>query len=206
MTSIAIYDHESYRLRSYALEKLINSYTSFKVVYRDYSIESIKSYCIKSSPEILLISSSRVEESLRIAFRKLKDVKSQIKIILLTNTVSKSLLPNMKELGIRGYLVMCTRSANLAEGLNEVRNGKMYCCSEVSSVLLGMYTQTALEFSERERSIIKLLVADNSSKEIADKLCLSVHTVVSHRKSILKKFKVKSTAGIVRRAIESGYA
>lgn len=206
MTSIAIYDHENYRLRTDALEKLINSYVSLKVVYRSDTFESIANFSQTNFPHIVLIITSRVEESVKVVFANLYSLKNQVKVVLLTNKVSNWVIPNMKLLGIHGYFVMGTRSANLVEGLEQVSNGNMYCCSVVSSVMLKMYTDTALEFSERERAIIKLLVADHSSKEIAEELCISIHTVVSHRKAILKKFNVKSTAGIVRKALESGYA
>jgi len=206
MTSIAIYDHENFKLRTDALEKLINSYDSMRIVFRSYSFDAIKAFTNQDLPDILLVISTRVEESLKKTFANLKDLKSKVKIVLLTNKVSNWIIPNMKIFGIQGYLVMATRSANLVDGITQVREGNMYCCSEVSSVMLNMYTNTALEFSERERSIIKLLVLDNSSKEIADQLCVSIHTVVSHRKAILKKFEVKSTAGIVRKALEAGYA
>lgn len=207
MISIALYDHENFKLRADALENFINSYDTLKVVYRSDSFDSIVSFSNTSLPDILLITTTRLEETIKKqVFLAIKNLKNQVRIVLLTNKVSSWIIPNMKKLGIQGYFVMATRSVNLVEGLEQVKCGNMYCCSVVSSVMLKMYTDTALEFSERERAIIKLLVADNSSKEIAEILCVSVHTVVSHRKSILKKFHVKSTAGIVRRAIESGYA
>ena len=206
MTNIAIYDHENFRLRSDALEKLINSYASLQVVYRSCSFGSITQFCNINLPDVVLISSSRVEESLKESFKEIKQLKDNVKVVLLTNKVSSWVIPNLKALGIQGYLVMGTKSVNLLEGLEQVKAGNMYCCSEVSSVMLRMYTDIAIEFSDCERSVIKLLVADHSSKEIAEELCVSVHTVVSYRKAILKKFGVKSTAGIVRKAIESGYS
>lgn len=206
MTNIAIYDHDNFKLRSLAFENLVNSISSCKVVYQATSLEAAISFGQHHLPDVLILITSRIEDSFKKALTKLKSLQDKVQIILLTNTVSNWIIPNLKTFGVRGYLVMATRPSSLIEGIELVTSGKMYCCSEVSSVMLGMYTQTALEFSDREKRVIKLLVDDHSSKEIAEILCISVHTVVSHRKAILKKFKVKSTAGIVRKAIESGYA
>ena len=51
--------------------------------------------------------------------------------------------------------------------------------------------------SNRERDIIRLLVLDNSSKEIAEKLCISSNTVDTHRRNILKKLEISSTGELV---------
>ena len=45
------------------------------------------------------------------------------------------------------------------------------------------------------------MVADGySSKQIADKLFISNHTAISHRKNLIEKFKVKNTAQLIKRA------
>ena len=56
-------------------------------------------------------------------------------------------------------------------------------------------------FTERQLDVMKLIVEGFSSAEIAGKLEISENTVITHRKKILIKFKVKNTAGLVREAI-----
>lgn len=51
--------------------------------------------------------------------------------------------------------------------------------------------------SNRERDIIRLLVLNKSSKEIAEKLCISSNTVDTHRRNILKKMNISSTGELV---------
>ena len=55
--------------------------------------------------------------------------------------------------------------------------------------------------SDRERDIIRLVAYGLSNKEIADRLCLSFHTVTTYRKNISAKLDIHSTAGIVIFAI-----
>jgi len=52
------------------------------------------------------------------------------------------------------------------------------------------------ELSEREREVLILVAQGLSSKEIADKLNISIHTVNSHRKNITRKTDIKSVAGL----------
>ena len=54
--------------------------------------------------------------------------------------------------------------------------------------------------SERELEVIRLIGAGFSSREIADKLFISSHTAITHRKNLIKKFKVRNTAQLIKEA------
>lgn len=58
--------------------------------------------------------------------------------------------------------------------------------------------------SEREKDIIIGVVKGLTNKEIADKLCISVHTVLTHRRNIARKLEIHSPAGLVIYAIVNG--
>ena len=57
------------------------------------------------------------------------------------------------------------------------------------------------ELSDRERDVLVQVVRGLSYKEIADVLCISTHTVISHRKNIARKLNIHSTAGLTIYAI-----
>jgi regulator of cell morphogenesis and NO signaling len=57
------------------------------------------------------------------------------------------------------------------------------------------------ELSDRERDVLIQVVRGLSNKEIADVLCISMHTVISHRKNITRKLNIHSTAGLTIYAI-----
>ena len=60
---------------------------------------------------------------------------------------------------------------------------------------------TTEELSEREKDVLIQVVHGLSNKEIADVLCISMHTVISHRKHITAKLNIHSTAGLTVYAI-----
>lgn len=55
--------------------------------------------------------------------------------------------------------------------------------------------------SERETDVLKLVAKGYSNKEIGEKLFISMHTVISHRKNITKKLGIKSISGLTVYAI-----
>lgn len=60
-------------------------------------------------------------------------------------------------------------------------------------------------FTRRERAVLKMIVENKSSKEIADELFVSRHTVNAHRKNILRKANAKTAVELVSKAIHEGW-
>ncbi|MBR6867941.1 MAG: helix-turn-helix transcriptional regulator [Prevotella sp.] len=67
----------------------------------------------------------------------------------------------------------------------------------------GMSSDEAL--SDREKDVIIALVQGMSNKEIADHLCISVNTVITHRRNIARKLQIHSPAGLTIYAIVNGF-
>ncbi len=57
--------------------------------------------------------------------------------------------------------------------------------------------------SDREKEIVVCVVKGMTNKEIADQLCLSIHTVITHRRNIGHKLQIHSPAGLTIYAITS---
>ncbi|NEW81653.1 MAG: hypothetical protein GZ094_04730 [Mariniphaga sp.] len=61
--------------------------------------------------------------------------------------------------------------------------------------------RTISELSKREIEVLQLVAKGLANKEVADKLCISIHTVISHRKNISEKTGVKSASGLTMYAV-----
>jgi len=57
------------------------------------------------------------------------------------------------------------------------------------------------ELSRREKDVLQLVALGNTNQQIADKLFISIHTVISHRKNITEKLGIKSISGLTVYAI-----
>ena len=61
---------------------------------------------------------------------------------------------------------------------------------------------TIKEISSRECEILKLIASGLSSTEIAEKLFISDHTVISHRRNLIRKFHARNSAHMIARAFQ----
>lgn len=73
----------------------------------------------------------------------------------------------------------------------------------ISGMVLGA-GQNADALSDREKDVIISLVQGMANKEIADHLCISVNTVITHRRNIARKLQIHSPAGLTIYAIVNG--
>ncbi len=60
---------------------------------------------------------------------------------------------------------------------------------------------SSIEISKREREILRMICEEKTSVEIAQDLFISEHTVLTHRKNLLKKVGAKNTVGLVKYAV-----
>jgi regulator of cell morphogenesis and NO signaling len=62
-------------------------------------------------------------------------------------------------------------------------------------------SQSSDALSDREKDVIVSMVQGMANKEIADHLCISVNTVITHRRNIARKLQIHSPAGLTIYAI-----
>jgi DNA-binding NarL/FixJ family response regulator len=120
---------------------------------------------------------------------------------------------NSVENGASGYLLKDTGKDELP-CFDRCFEGRKYFPPEISEVIIdellaknlrGAPTESKPIFQKitpKERQILDLIVQGYNSREIADKLFLSIRTVDNHRANMMKKTKAKNTADLVKMAIQ----
>ena len=139
--------------------------------------------------------------------RKLSPVS---KVIAVSMHSQPAYAKKMLRLGAKGYVTKNSPKQEMLDAIAEVNKGNIYICQEVKNILsdqmLGEEDTAAglNQLSEREIEVINQIRDGLSSKEIADKLGISIKTVEVHRHNILKKLKVKNTASLINYINSSG--
>ena len=133
------------------------------------------------------------------------------KIIGLTTFGQVSFITSMLRNGARGYLYKNTSEEELVNAIRTVHAGQQYLSREVNEKLIAKAARTLPKresfipkLTRREKEILELIIAENTTQEIADLLHLSVSTIETHRMNLCAKLGARNMAGLVKNAIKLG--
>lgn len=116
----------------------------------------------------------------------------------------------MFQVGAKGYVTKNSSKDELFRAIEEVLAGNKYICEEIKNIVAHQELDEESEYpdmnllSKREIEVVTHIKQGLSSKEIAQRLEISLKTVEVHRYNILKKLKLKNTAALVNFINEQG--
>ena len=141
--------------------------------------------------------------------RKLKAQYPRVKVLILTMYNKPEFIRNLMEAGADGYILKNTGKEELLLAIHQLHAGQPYWGKEVTKTVMESLRRgganNSFSLTKREKEILKLIVAECTTPEIAEKLFISPFTVETHRKNLLSKLNAKNTAGLVKWAVENGY-
>jgi two-component system response regulator NreC len=115
--------------------------------------------------------------------------------------------------GARGYLLKDSAETDLIQAVRAVAAGKAFFSPVVSKVLADDYLRQVRQkgvddpydlLTPRERELLQLIAELKATKEIADLLCVSPHTVDTHRSNLMQKLNVHSIPELILYAVRKG--
>ncbi|MBP1675546.1 MAG: transcriptional regulator [Bacteroidetes bacterium] len=159
------------------------------VVIVDYTL-----FDFESAGELIIIQ-SRFEKTDWILFSD--ELSDEFLRTLLFNSHSVSVL--MKD---------CSAD-EITTGLKEAIKGNRYICNFVSNILLDSSRKTSNDQHKQvltgtEQEILKEMALGKTTKEIAAKRFVSVHTIMTHRKNIFRKIEVNNIHEATKYAMRAG--
>ena len=119
------------------------------------------------------------------AAQKIKDIKPDVKIIVVTSMPELSYEKKAREIGVEGFWQKEVQEQPILEIMDRVMAGETVYPSEQIEVPIGSAVST--DFSDKEVEVLKELVTGATNKEIAKKLNMGESTVKMHITSMLQK-------------------
>lgn len=144
------------------------------------------------------------------AARELRVRRPEQRILMLSMYGNPDFVNELLDIGVSGYLLKNAGRKQLCEALVTVASGLRYLPREVQDTLDAPVsrrrrTGESMMPTKREKEIIRMIVGECSTVQIAERLGLSPATVETHRKNILGKLGLHNSTGLVRYALERGW-
>ena len=148
------------------------------------------------TPDVLLLDINMPRKNGLEVLQTLKSSKSKIKVLVLTVHNEVEYLMKAVDIGVDGYILKDSESAELKKAIFSIVEGENYIQpSLIPSLNSKMIEKNRDEgkiesLTKRELEVLKLLAVGMYNKEVAEKLNISERTVENHVSNIFKKIEV----------------
>ena len=133
------------------------------------------------------------------------------RVILLSMYANEEYLRQALQVGASGYLLKGAELAELELALKTVARGERYLTPAVVKYAIEAYREKSegqtgplAKLSMRQREILQLVAEGQTTKDIAQRLSLSVKTVETHRSQLMERLDIHDVPGLVRFAMRVG--
>lgn len=192
------------------IKNLLSQYPHINIQDVYYNGEDLLVGLQKTQPDVLLLDiqlpGKGGDELVPLILKKYPDIK----ILVLTNFDSGLYADNMFKRGVNGFLLKTADRETLLQAIETIYNGDTFIQPAMEEKLTQIdHKLRKTVFSKnsltgREKEVLQCIVNGDTSQEIADKLFLSINTVVTYRTSIMLKLDAKNMAILVKKALQLG--
>lgn len=164
------------------------------------------------SPDLILLDVTMPLLNGIEAARQIKRKNPATKIIFVTMQLNRDYVREAFEAGASGYVLKQAAASELISAIHEAERGKFFLSPMVSERFLGHQippdqnpSKLFTALTPRQREVLQLVAEGKAAKEIAALLSISVKTVEFHKKHLLEELNLRSTAEMIRYAVEHGW-
>ncbi len=203
---------DDHRLFRDGLKALLEKQADMQVVGETADgITAVKAV-LEKKPDIVLMDISMPELNGIEATRQIMESRPETKIIVLSMHSDQRYIAECLKAGAVGYILKDCPTEELLVAIRAVANKQVYLSRQITESVVRDYinlnkggsSQVFAILSPREREVLQLLAEGKTTKEMAEKLNVSVKTIETHRKQIMDKLNMRSIAELTKYAIREG--
>ncbi len=164
-------------------------------------------------PDVVLIDYSSPGFTIDVV-NEIKESQPNINFVAITQDQSAQTMVHALRSGIKSHVKKDCELQEIIDAVKETAAGNNFYCGKIlekiaeeniniEDIDMDSFSCEPVTISQREQEIIGMIAEGYTNGQIADRLCISSHTVGTHRKNIMQKLGVKNTAGIVLYAVKT---
>jgi len=138
--------------------------------------------------------------------KQIRNYYPDLPLLVLTMHAEEQYALRVLRAGAAGFLTKESAPEQMVTAVTRVASGGRYVSPKLAELLAfdlaHLNEEPHQSLSDREFEVLCMIASGERIKDIAEKLCLSVKTVSSHRARILSKMRMKSNADLIRYMLE----
>jgi two-component system, NarL family, response regulator NreC len=196
------------------LKMLLNAQPDIEVVGEASDGQEAVEQAQTLHPDVVLMDISMPSLGGLEATKQIRHTLGRTQVLVLTMHDDESYLRQFLQAGAAGYVLKRAADTELTDAIRAVYRGDLFLYPSLAKALLAAYLQPPPDvqerkkreiLSEREREVLQLVALGYTHQQIADRLCLSVKTVETHKKHAMEKLDLRGRAQLVRYALQRGW-
>lgn len=206
ITIIIVDDDDIVRI---GLRTILNDLGRYDVVGEASNGRDAVRMARKLEPDLVLIDVGMPTMNGIDATKRIKSAVEKTKVIALSLHDDSRFVTQMLDAGASGFLPKQGAVEELPFALKTIEAGNTYLSPSIAASVLthfrhGEGGSASSDLSVREREVLQSIAEGKSASQIATELSLSVKTIESHRRNIMKKLDLYSVAELTKYAIKEG--
>jgi DNA-binding NarL/FixJ family response regulator len=209
--SIAVVDDHT--LFRHGISSLLSEYDDINIVFDAANGVDMQEKITKHPlPQVILMDITMPLMNGYEATRWIKQNYPSIKVLALSMFEEDEPIIKMLKSGAGGYILKESKASDLVHAIKTVAEHDFFLNKLVSGKLLRsvqddtVAKQPSTELTANETRFLEFCCTELTYKEIADKMCLSPHTIDNYREALFQKFDIKSRTGLVLFALKNHIA
>lgn len=221
--NIRIMLSETQYLVKQGLLNLIRENPDFEPAGTVHNLTELASFPSYDHFDVLIVDKNFGDYFAEINIEKTTEIFGKCRVLVISDS-DKETIYRIHKLNITGFITIESEKQEINDAIRKTAMGIKFFSPKIVEALIamtyggseggrpGMGRPTADEvkdhfgnLSEREKEILKLVVKGKTAQEMADELFLSIHTIYTHRKNILKKLSCKNATELLNYAMSKGF-
>ncbi len=193
------------------IAQIVHAEPGYQVVAECGDGQDALEACLRIQPEFIILDVMLPGLNGAEVLRRFSRQLPRSRVLVFSGYQDSALLRELLEAGAHGFIGKSAPLTELQKGIQVVAGGGSYFSPEVAQILreamtnpAGVANPAVHRLTAREREILQLIAESYSTKEIANKLRISVKTAENHRTNLMKKLDLHDIASLTRFAIEYG--
>jgi DNA-binding NarL/FixJ family response regulator len=215
---IRLFIVEDYHLTRMGLMAVLNEFPQVKFIGEAESAEEALSKMDASVPDVLLLDLGLPGMNGIEMAQEVRTRYPDVKIIILTSHNEEQEVIAALGAGAQAYVLKDVKPERLVHIIETVQDGAVWLDPAIASMVLTLVNEPGVlalqkrqanaeggvesDLTDRELEVLQLIVEGKSNPEIADQLCISIHTAKAHVGSILNKLCVNDRVQAAIKALK----
>lgn len=194
------------------LQRLLDLEEDMEVVGQAQDGRRAVELACEHRPDVVVLDVAMPRLNGLAAIRQILRDAPATRVIALTMHTSGQIVTDALRAGASGYVVKSARIEEVVQAIRAVAAGKTYLSSEIAGQIVENFVRSGAAepdapgsvLSDREKEVLQLVAEGRTTRGIASTLHVSVKTVETHRRSIMRKLDLHNVAQLTKYAIRQG--